>query len=584
MKSVQVVLFSLICLVLSQTSAPAQHTLWTSPQGSGDFSGSDSLNAFGGLQSTLAYIINSGELPPESRVTINVMPGTYHMNDDSTLSIIGYDLPYIIFNGVGDERPHITGLAPEPITGWTQLGGNVWEAAWPHDFGYFMELDSFECGGDGYEGWIGCLIEDWVPNEATGQWRDGRTILRREMLYQGDNRLTQVGQPNVVWWRENSFAVPMEGSGTVRINVPHDPNEIPVHFSQSQYLIFARNCRGVELHNIEFSHGSPFIKSGMVDIALTPYARVSNCEFHNSNSYGLAIRKTPTTPIDPYDYDSWVLIEEARPPWNYIDRVYAHDNGIYGILVAHSQGMLLSNSRVEFNNWRGYEAGTVAYDAGGIKFFRTRHIEVDNYSGLRNYGHGLWFDKDGRDIVIRNSRFQYNHYRGLFIERCFGPALVDNVIASNNSQPLDNNDIYRFKSSAISLSACDSVLVQNSYISSTRGYPVLVHSIDYVMEDGILEPYGEEIYFQAKHNVFRNCVINKPIEPQFTFFTFGVSPQMSQCYYHYHTTFNSVQFQIGGNPIPKYMAIAEGFHNCSPIYFGFEYDLPKWYDTPWDDE
>jgi Right handed beta helix region len=571
-------------LLFSFPTARAQHTFWVSPLGSGEFNGADTLNCFPGLQTALSYIRYFSDIPGDANVTLNIMPGTYYMTDDSTMSIAGYDFPYLIMQGVGDEKPIISGLSETPITDWVSLGGNIWEAPWPYDYGYYAEPDQFICGADGFEGWIGCLLAIFQADPFNGEWRDGRTILRREMLMQGDLRLSQVSMPETVYIRENSFCVPLEGSGTVRIRTTSDPNENPVYSSVCQKVLSMRNGRGIELHNLEFAYGSPFIKTGMVDLSWIPRVTVSDCDFHHSNAYGLAVRNCPTIPIDPGNPVEWQLMEATHPPWNRIENVRAYNNGIYGMMIAHSQAFYVNDCVIEYNNWRGYEAGTVAYDAGGIKFFRTRRVVVNNYVGQYNYGHGLWFDKDGRDITVTNSTFMYNMYRGLFIERCFGPVLVDNCLMSRNSRPIDDDRIYRFRSSALSISACDVAIIQNSTILSQSGFPVLIHSVDYIMEDGIIEPYGEEIYFQAWNNQYYNNVFSRSPEEDSTFFTFGVDPYMARCYYHFHTVLEDNEWYIGNIQIPKYWVMSEGTYRCPPIDFGNLYDLRDFYDTPWDDD
>ncbi len=572
-----------VTLQLFIPTAKGQYSYWVSPLGSGEFNGVDSLNCMPGLQTAFSYIQFYSDIPGDANVTLNIMPGTYHMTDDSTLSVASYDFPYLILNGVGDEKPVISGLSETPITDWTSLGGGVWEAPWSYDFGYYLSLDAFTCGAEGFYGWIGCLIDIFQPSPFPGEWRDGRTILRRELLMQGDVRLTQVSLPEIVMVKENSFCVPLEGTGTVRINTNQDPNVVPVYFSACQKLLSARNSRGVELHNIEFAYGSPFIKTGMVDFSWLPKVTIRDCDFHHSSSYGLSVRNCPTIPLDPYNPVDWVLMENTHPPWNVIENVNAYENGIYGMMIAHAQAFYVNNCTIEFNNWRGYDAGTVAYDAGGIKFFRTRRIYVDNYTGRYNHGHGLWFDKDGRDITVMNSTLMFNQYRGLFIERCFGPVLIDNCQMSRNSRPVDDDRIYRFRSSALLISACDEAIIQNSTIISQSGFPVLIHSVDYIMEDGIIEPYGEPIYFQAWNNQYYNNIFSRTGDEGSTFFTFGVDPLIARCYYHFHTIFENNQWLIGDLQIPKYWMMAEGTRRCPPVRQGYIYDLRNFYDTPWDD-
>lgn len=574
----------LVCLLILVPGAFAQYTFWVSPEGSGNLSGSDSTNTIPGLQRAFSTIKHTSGIPGEATVEVMVLPGTYHMSEDSCLTYTGWDLPYMVLRGYGSERPVITGLKSEPIQGWVHMGLDYWEAPWPHNFGFMANPDSMLCGEDGFEGWIGCLLEHFHPSLDNQLWRDGRTILRREMLFQNGERLRQVGNMEALWLRANSFTVPMHGPGMVRIKTNDNPNDVPVYMADCEQLLAVRNSRGVELHNLEFTQGNPFIKTGMVEITNTPQVTIRDCEFSYSNAVGLYVSRAPCYPIDPYDPDSWVVMEEKRAPWNTIDNVYAHHCGIYGLFVAHAQAFSVTNLRLERNNWRGYEAGTVAYDAGATKFFRTRHMVIDNLLSQFNFGHGLWFDKDGRDLIVRNSRMQFNSYRGIFVERSFGPVLIEHCVMTQNTRDMDDDRIYRFRSSALGMSACDTMVVRNTQLLSQRGYPVLIHSIDYVMEDGIMEPYSDTLYTQAWNNRYQDCTFSRPNGDDFYFFYFGVAPQMSRCYYMYHTELEHNTWIVDGQEIPKYFVISESNRRCQPIYDGFEYDLRKWYDTPWDDD
>ncbi len=472
-------------------------------------------------------------------------------------------------------------MCPDPIEGWVNIGGSIWEAPWDHDFGYYQDPDSYICGDDGFEGWMGCLLEKWVPNPDSGQYRDAHTLIRREHLFQGEQRLRQLGDHGLVPYVLNSFAVPMEGSGTIRVRTTLNPNVYPIYYSECQYLFRAHHIRGVELHNLEFAYGSSFIKNGMVDIALVEKVHISDCMFRNGNSYGLSVRKTPARPLNPDDPDSWYIDYSKRPPYNLIENVRAHDNGIYGILVAHALGVELRDAFVDSNNWRGFEAGTVGYDAGGLKFFRCRHIRVADYEGVWNYGHGLWFDKDGRDIELEHIRCQFNYFRGVFMERCFGPVHLNHIFLSHNNLPVDDPQIARFRPSELSFSAVDSLVMENSIVFGILDYPVLILTLDYFMEDGVMEPYADMTYYYMTSHHYKNVLFNKPDTTLTTWFTFGAAPRLSRCYYFYHARFEECTFKVLNVEVPKYWFIAEGNRNCWPIWDGFEYDLPKFYDSPW---
>ncbi len=86
MKSIYQTILFLALLLLSVPLANAQYTIWVSPQGSGDFSGTDSSNACAGLQTTIQWIRTQSGFTGDQTVTLNILPGTYRMRDDSTVS------------------------------------------------------------------------------------------------------------------------------------------------------------------------------------------------------------------------------------------------------------------------------------------------------------------------------------------------------------------------------------------------------------------------------------------------------------------------------------------------------------------
>ncbi|MCB2211477.1 right-handed parallel beta-helix repeat-containing protein [bacterium] len=576
----------ILALLLPVSLFATEYTFYVSPQGSGNMSGSDQDNAMRGLYEAATYVRMHPEITGDDMVTMKVLPGTYHFRGDSLFRWQGWTKPYLIVEGLdglgpnGETRPLLSGLDEEPLGPWTNLGGNVWVAEWNYDFGWYGNPDNYVCGTD-WDGWIGCTIESYVPDLNTGQWRDGLTMLRRELIIQDGERFTQMTMPEFVDIREQTFHTPLEGTGFVRINTDQNPNDVPVYAANCQYLFAARDTRGVELHNLEFAYANPFIKFGMVDISSSETALIKDCEFHHSNADGISVRKMPMRPINPNDPDSdFDYIEEANTPgWWQIDNCYTHDNGFYGMLIAHSKGLLHKNSIVRRNNLRGYESGTMAYDTGGMKMFRCRHSEVTGYLADWNYGAGIWFDLDGRDLILRNSRLEYNYYRGFYIERAPGPILLERVVMENNSQPVDTT-IVRLRPSAMGISATDTITVRSCQISDPYRYPIMMHSPDFLLEPGLYAPYGEPEYLQCWNNTFEHCTITRS-DPQLPFIWFVVEGFMFRCYYMFHTMFNEMEFQTRTQDLTHFEVVREMVRWCPPVEYGNNYDLRDFYDSPW---
>jgi Right handed beta helix region len=579
----------LLLLLIPYSTFAVDYTYYVSPTGQGDLSGSDVSNAMPGLFEATYQIRMDEEITGEDRVTLMILPGTYHTTGDSILRWQGWDKPYLVLEGMnglgasGEPRPLISGLEREPLGPWTNLGGNVWVAMWDYDFGWSGgELDSYVCGPS-FEGWIGCQIENWVPDLPTNQWRDGHTMIRREHIIQDGERFTQITMPEFVDIKEQTFCTPLAGTGIIRINTDLNPNEVPVYAANAEYLLRIRDSRGAEIRNIDFAYGNPYIKYGMLDISSSERVVVENCTFNRSSADGLSVRKMPMRPINPNDPDSeFDYIDDANTPgWWSIEDCIANDNGFYGMLIAHSKALLHDGNIIRHNNLRGYESGTMEYDTGGMKLFRCRHSEVTNVLAEYNYGAGIWFDLDGRDLTLSNSRLENNHYRGFYVERSPGPILLEFVTIQNNNQPIDTS-MHRIRPSAIGISATDTITVRSCTISDPYRYPIMLHSPDFLLEPGLLPPYGEEIYLQAANNKYEHCTITRTDE-SLPWMWFVVEAIMFRCYYMFHTELNEIEFVTRGYGEHRMDVIRDLVRWCPPIEYGNNYDLRDIYDSPYID-
>ncbi len=577
----------LLLLLVPFSGYAVDYIYYVSPSGAGDFSGSDPGNSMPGLFEATQEVRMNEDITGDDHVTFMILPGTYHTSDDSLLRWQGWDKPYVVFEGLGgigaagEYRPLISGLEREPLGPWTNLGGNVWAASWDHDFGWFGgELDDYVCGPS-FNGWIGCQIENWVPNLGTNQWRDGHTMIRREYIVQNGKRFTQVTMPEFVDIMDQTFNTPLEGTGVIRINSTLDPNDHPVYAANAEYLLAIRDTRGVEVRNIDFAYGNPYIKGGLLDISTSETAIVENCTFHHSNADGLSIRRMPMRPENVNDPGSeFIYIDEADSPgWWEVKNCTASDNGFYGMLIAHSKGLLHDGNIIRHNNLRGYESGTMEYDTGGMKLFRCRNSEVRNVLAEYNYGAGIWFDLDGRDLTLRSSVLENNYYRGFYVERSPGPILLEYVTVQNNNQPIDTS-MHRIRPSAIGISATDTMTVRSCTISDPYRYPVMLHSPDFLLEPGLFAPYGEEEYLQTANNKFEHCTIVRS-DHDLQWMWFVVEAIMFRCYYMFHTDFNQVYFVSQGQDNHQWEAVAELVRFCPPIEYGNNYDLRDIYDSPY---
>lgn len=117
-------------------------------------------------------------------------------------------------------------------------------------------------------------------------------------------------------------------------------------------------------------------------------------------------------------------------------RIYAHDNGRYGINAAPNTsgdvsyaGRIYEYCRVSGNNTRHLNVGG---DAGGSKFLYTDGLILRYMWVHDNYGFGLWPDFDNLNAVIEENVCENNRSGGIFYEASFGGTVINNNLLLNN--------------------------------------------------------------------------------------------------------------------------------------------------------
>lgn len=148
-------------------------------------------------------------------------------------------------------------------------------------------------------------------------------------------------------------------------------------------------------------------------------------------------------------------------------RVYAHDNGRYGINItknadgdARHTGMGYEYCRVSGNNTRHLNIGG---DAGGSKFTDVDGLILRGMWAHDNYGSGLWPDYEHRDMLIEESVCENNRNWGIFYEASWGGTVIRNNLLLNNSisaptDPLNTVGPSWFNSVQLLLSCADGTL------------------------------------------------------------------------------------------------------------------------------
>ena len=125
-----------------------------------------------------------------------------------------------------------------------------------------------------------------------------------------------------------------------------------------------------------------------------------------------------------------------------VSRVYAHDNGRYGIVAAEPcvgcqgpVGVILEDSEIAFNNTRHLNTGG---DAGGTKFTRTDGMIVRGNHVHDNYGAGLWFDVFNRNANVYDNDIEDNYNWGILYEISYGGTRIHDNTLRDNGEGGDN--------------------------------------------------------------------------------------------------------------------------------------------------
>ena len=107
---------------------------------------------------------------------------------------------------------------------------------------------------------------------------------------------------------------------------------------------------------------------------------------------------------------------------------YVHHNGQAGITSLSSNGMLVENNEIAYNNYAGFD---VHYDGGGTKFMKTLNLTLRGNNAHHNVGSGLWLDWDNKGALIENNTLDDNDGPGIFHEAGYDAIIRNNTIRRN---------------------------------------------------------------------------------------------------------------------------------------------------------
>ena len=90
----------------------------------------------------------------------------------------------------------------------------------------------------------------------------------------------------------------------------------------------------------------------------------------------------------------------------------ANNNGMTGV-TGTCDDCLLEYSETSGNNWKDFPT---AWEAGGVKFTKSRKVTIRNHLAENNNGAGVWFDHNNTENVVERSVFINNMSAGINLE------------------------------------------------------------------------------------------------------------------------------------------------------------------------
>lgn len=328
----------------------------------------------------------------------------------------------LIIEGAGPEATIFTGADPWPAARWTDHGGGLFSAPWPHDYGHVAP----PWGPTGYlahrsemvfingKMLIQALIEPFTV-ERTAPLRVGTPA---ELVYEKQpvRNPREALEPGAFGVAERDDS----GQWANRIFVrPEDPSA----FREAEIEVSVRatilNINGPKenlvLRGLTFTQANgqrqggsrmgPIRFRGGADNAVKNLL-IEDCHFLWNNDTGLRLPHTQK-----------ITIRNSRFDYN----------GDGGINFADSRYSKLEGNSTSFNNWRGHWGDYRGWAMGGIKFHVAEFNILRDHMAIGNLSPGIWYDIQCEHILVDQLVTAYND-RNLFFEIGNGPYFVDRSV------------------------------------------------------------------------------------------------------------------------------------------------------------
>jgi hypothetical protein len=175
------------------------------------------------------------------------------------------------------------------------------------------------------------------------------------------------------------------------------------------------------------------------------------------------------------------------------------DNGVQSVGAFRDIDVIIEDSEIARNNWRGYPAGHIGWDTGN-KWSGIRDGVVRRTRFVDNFGHGFWLDTDNKRITIENSLLSGNSRYGVWLENNQGPiAVTGNRICNNSEGGLTDgrSDYVTVRNNQIWGTTRYNVFFTGTYAGRTMtdwqtGQSITNHSLYWTLDGNIVAGSGAE--------------------------------------------------------------------------------------------
>jgi len=320
----------------------------------------------------------------------------------------------------------------ERFAEWRVLGAGVWVHDWPHDWGV-------------------------APDPTGGQAPPEEIVLRREIVFVDDVRLTQVlsfadlkvGAYYVDEATDELFIMPPAGGLATTTAV-----EVGVR----EHLWWQEYENHVTLRGLVFERAATHWEDAHAAVRISGSANglVEDCVVRWNNGLGLYAGET----------DDLVL-----------RRVEMNDNGWDGWAVWRARRFFAEDSETSYNNWRGHLGAFYGWSVGN-KLFAVHGLELRRHQAIGNFARGLWLDTDIYDALLDEVVLSGNLNDGIFIELNWGPIEI------SRSALCDNGGYAIRGANSEQVVIRDSLLCNNALDPGLLGSPVLGEILITGVDDG----------------------------------------------------------------------------------------------------